>query len=219
MPFNLNIPDRNQENISVDLEVGEMIFVLGANGVGKSSLLSRFAQQNHPFSRKIAAHRQTWMNSDALDMTPSNKINSENSIRNADQQLTSRYRDSHASMRASMTIYELIDAENVRARFITAAVDANDTDAIREAAKVQAPIKIINELLLQSNIPIVVTIEKNERIMARKNDGQPYSAAELSDGERNALLIAGDVLTAPPGTLIIIDEPERHLLDLSSHRC
>lgn len=31
------------------------------------------------------------------------------------------------------------------------------------------------------------------------------------DGERNALLIAGDVLTAKPGTLLIIDEPERHL--------
>ena len=31
------------------------------------------------------------------------------------------------------------------------------------------------------------------------------------DGERNALLIAGNVLTAPSGTLLIIDEPERHL--------
>ena len=47
--------------------------------------------------------------------------------------------------------------------------------------------------------------------MALKNGGVPYSIAELSDGERNALLIAGDVLTAKPGTLLIIDEPERHL--------
>lgn len=47
--------------------------------------------------------------------------------------------------------------------------------------------------------------------MVSKDGGPEYSAAELSDGERNALLIAGNVLTAPPGTLIIIDEPERHL--------
>lgn len=47
--------------------------------------------------------------------------------------------------------------------------------------------------------------------MASKDGGPGYSAAELSDGERNALLIAGNVLTAPPGILLIIDEPERHL--------
>jgi predicted ATP-dependent endonuclease of OLD family len=35
--------------------------------------------------------------------------------------------------------------------------------------------------------------------------------AELSDGERNAFLLAAEVLTAKPGTLLIIDEPERHL--------
>jgi energy-coupling factor transporter ATP-binding protein EcfA2 len=40
---------------------------------------------------------------------------------------------------------------------------------------------------------------------------EPYSTAQLSDGERNALPIAADVLTAPAGTLLLIDEPERHL--------
>ena len=35
--------------------------------------------------------------------------------------------------------------------------------------------------------------------------------AELSDGERNALLIGSDVLTTEPNSLIILDEPERHL--------
>ena len=35
--------------------------------------------------------------------------------------------------------------------------------------------------------------------------------AQLSDGERNAFLLAADVLTAKPGTLLLIDEPERHL--------
>ena len=47
--------------------------------------------------------------------------------------------------------------------------------------------------------------------MATKNGGPEYSAAELSDGERNALLLAGNVLTAPNGSLLVIDEPERHL--------
>ncbi len=110
-----------------------------------------------------------------------------------------------------MTIYELIDAENVRARSITAAFDAGDMAAATEAAKVEAPIAVINELLLQSNIPVRISVRQNERVMASKDGGPEYSAAQLSDGERNALLIAGNVLTAPPGTLLIIDEPERHL--------
>ena len=110
-----------------------------------------------------------------------------------------------------MTIYELIDAENVRAREIAAAYDAGEMDRLAEAATIEAPIAVINELLLQSNIPIKITIRANERVMASKNGGPEYSAAQLSDGERNALLIAGNVLTAPKGTLLIIDEPERHL--------
>ncbi len=188
-----------------------MLYVLGANGTGKSSLLQRFTKQNAENTRKISAHRQTWMNTDALDMTPSNKLDLEKSIRNRDQRPDSRYRDHHAAQRAGLTIYELIDAENVRARSIAAAVDAKDMEEVTKAAGVEAPIALVNELLLQSNIPIAISIQRNERLVASKDGGAEYSASQLSDGERNALLIAGSVLTAPRETLFIIDEPERHL--------
>ena len=170
-----------------------------------------FALNNAGKTRKISAHRQTWMNTDALDMTPASKLQTEQHIQQTDKNQQSRYRDDYASQRASMTIYELIDAENVRARRITEFVDARNMEAATEASKKEAPITIINELLRQSNIPITISIRENERVMASKNGGAEYSAAELSDGERNALLIAGNVLTAPSGTLLIIDEPERHL--------
>ena len=211
MTFDLNVPARNADVSTLQLEAGEILFVLGANGTGKSSLMFHFAQKNKGRTRKISAHRQTWMNTDALDMTPATKLQMEQNIQNTDQQYQSRYRDDYASQRTSMTIYELIDAENVRARSITALVDADNMKAATEAAKEEAPVTVINELLRQSNIPINISIRKNERVMAIKDGGLEYSAAELSDGERNALLIAGNVLTAPSGTLLIIDEPERHL--------
>ena len=47
--------------------------------------------------------------------------------------------------------------------------------------------------------------------MASKSGSDSYSVAEMSDGERNALLLAAEVLTVPSGTLILIDEPELHL--------
>lgn len=211
MPFNLSFPSQNRAVENIQLDAGEMIFVLGANGTGKSSLMHRFARQNQSAVRKIAAHRQTWMNTDALDMTPANKLQTERNILNEDRSQESRYRDPYAAQRASMTVYELIDSENVRARSMAAAYDAGDMEGLKEAAKVEAPITVINELLRQSNIPIEITIRANERVMASKDGGPEYSAVELSDGERNALMIAGNVLTAPPGTLLIIDEPERHL--------
>ena len=211
MSFNLNFPAQNADVSTLGLEAGQMLFVLGANGTGKSSLMFHFAQTNIGRTRKISAHRQTWMNTDALDMTPATKVQMEINIQNDDQQRRSLYHDAYAGQRASMTIYELIDAENVRAREITAFVDGGEMEAAAEASKKEAPIMIINELLLQSNIPIAISIRENERVMATKNGGLEYSAAELSDGERNTLLIAGDVLTAPSGSLLIIDEPERHL--------
>ena len=211
MSFDLNFPAQNAHGLTLQLEAGETLFVLGANGTGKSSLMFHFAQRNLGKTRKISAHRQTWMNTDALDMTPATKLQTEQNIQNTDRNLKSRYRDDYAAQRASMTIYELIDAENVRARGITALVDAGDMEAAAETAREDAPITVINELLRQANIPINISIRKNERVMASKDGGPEYSAAELSDGERNALLIAGNILTAPSGTLLIIDEPERHL--------
>ena len=211
MPYDLQFSTLDLRDNHITLNPGQVLFVLGANGTGKSSLMFHFNVQHPGRTRRISAHRQTWMQSDALDMTPSAKVQTEQNIQNIDRRVQSRYRDECAAERASMTIYDLIDAENVRARAMAAAYDAGEEQRLRQAAKVEAPVTVINELLRQSNIPITITIQANERVMASRNSGPQYSAAQLSDGERNALLIAGSVLTAPAGTLLIIDEPERHL--------
>ncbi len=211
MTFNLSFPSQNPDMSELRIEAGQMLFVLGANGTGKSALMHRYTAENGNAVRKISAHRQTWMGSDALDMAPSIKVQTEQNIQNQDRQQQARYRDPYAAQRASITLFELIDAENVRARAIADAYGAGRMEEAREAAKKEAPIAEINELLLQSNIPIKISVRANARLMAQKDGGMEYSAAELSDGERNALLIAGNVLTAPPNSLLIIDEPERHL--------
>ena len=211
MMFNLNIPAPDGTSLRPELQPGELLFVLGVNGTGKSSLMLHFNKINGGKSQRISAHRQTWLTTDTLDLTPAKKRQTERNIQNTDHQKQTRYRDRYAEERSRMTIFKLINAENVRARGIAKLVDVRDWGGAEKASKEKAPIAVINELLKHSNIPIEISIQENERIMARKNGGPEYSAAELSDGERNALLIAGDVLTAEPGTLLIIDEPERHL--------
>lgn len=211
MVFNLSYNLRNGQGVSIQLQAGDVMFVLGANGSGKSSLMQSFYQQSRPNNRRITAHRQTWFASNTLDLTPQGKRNTETNIANTDGASQARYTDTYAAQRASMTIFELIDAQNVRARSIAASVDAADIESALEKSAEEAPLAAINSLLILSNIPIRIEVIENEQIVARKNNGPPYSIAELSDGERNALLIAGDVLTAKPGSLLIIDEPERHL--------
>ena len=84
MTFDLSFPTEANQVHPLRLHVGETLFVLGANGTGKSSLMFRFNAQNRGHARKVSAHRQTWMQSDALDLTPSNKLQTEQNIRNQD---------------------------------------------------------------------------------------------------------------------------------------
>lgn len=211
MPFNLVIPEQNGSPLKVTLDVGQSIFVLGANGTGKSSLMQKLYTAHHGKAQRISAHRQTWFSSSSITLSPAQKRSTETSISNSDTSTESRWKDDYASHRANIAIYDLIDAENIRARNIADAVDNGDIDLAKTLAKEDAPIKIINELLRLSNIPIEISVKANEQVLASKSGSAPYSVAELSDGERNALLIAASVLTVAPGTLLLIDEPERHL--------
>ncbi len=210
---NFHLPiSRLDDDLILDLQSGQSLFVLGANGTGKSSLLQRFlAHTGGANARRISASRQTWFQSSTLEFTPSQKQSYEQQAQNWDRQVNSRWMEQNAHMRSGLTLYDLIDAENVDARKIAAAMRCGDFEEARNLAAQAAPLSKINELLALSNISVEIFVEGGDRLSATKNGSEPYGAAELSDGERNALLIAADVLTAKPDTLLIIDEPERHL--------
>lgn len=209
MEFKINTS--NNGNIDIPLIKGQAVFVLGANGVGKSTLMHNVYTQNRQFAKRILAHRQTWFTTNSMDMTAASKKQTEDRIKNIDSQLYSRWKDDYAQQRSSISVFDLINSENIRAREIAKAVDEDNINSAKILSNAQAPIQAINELLAISNIPITISLEKDEQLFASKNGSAPYSIAELSDGERNALLIGTDVLTSPQDSLIIIDEPERHL--------
>ncbi len=211
MSCNFVIPRAAESNLNVTLASGERLFVLGANGSGKSSLMQLVYSANQATSRRLSAHRQSWFSSNAVTLSPQQKRNAETNIRNSDGNTEARWKDDYSAQRASIAIYDLIDAENVRARTIAGAVDAFNIELAQTLSKKDAPIKIINELLRLSNLPVVISIRENDQVMASKSGGVEYSIAELSDGERNAVLTAATILTVPAGTAILIDEPERHL--------
>jgi hypothetical protein len=85
---------------------------------------------------------------------------------------SSRWRDSYSGARASLAVFDLLDAENVRARKITGAVDSDDIELAKTLSKTDAPIKIINDLLKLSALPIEISVDKSEEIFASKMGGR-----------------------------------------------
>ncbi|MFC6631838.1 AAA family ATPase [Microbulbifer taiwanensis] len=193
------------------VDAGQMLFILGANGTGKSSLMQAFASISNDKTRRITAHRQTWFRSGSPEFTGKQRADYEQNVYHHDRQPNARWMDDYAEQRAQMAIFDLVNSENVRAREITRAVDAKNTDEVAKLSAKDGAFAILNRLLRLANLDVVVSVEANDEIKATRNGSKPYSIAKLSDGERNAILIAANVLTVPAGTLLLIDEPERHL--------
>lgn len=211
MAYEFSIPRTGSDPFLLSLGSGHILFVLGANGSGKSSLMHRLYISHQSCAKRISAHRQTWFPSNAVSLSPAQRRQTEVEISRLDLRAEARWQDKFSADRPSVALYDLVNAENVRARAITAAAESGDLDLVKQLAREDAPIKIINELMRQSNLPIEISVRQDEEVFASRAGSDLYSIEQLSDGERNALLIAASVLTADPDTLVLIDEPERHL--------
>ena len=120
--------------------------------------------------------------------------------------------DYSGSTRPNIAMFDLIQKQNLQDREIASAVRVGEPGKAHKLAQENKnPLETLNELLTFANLPISVSLGDNDEVLATRNNCEPYSIAEASDGERNVILITAEVLTVSPGTLILIDEPERHL--------
>ena len=211
MLFSLDLPETGGSLFSLAIQAGDIIFVLGANGSGKSALIQHMNQRYPQDSVRISAHRQTWLPSGTVDMTARGMRTWETEIRNQDARPESRWQGTYGEQKPGIALFKLINSEIPRLREIRDANRAREQDRANYLADKASPLEQINELLQSSNIPVSISVENDDEVQAKRANGEAYSMAEMSDGERSAVLIATDVLTADPDTLFLIDEPERHL--------
>ena len=208
-----NIPRISNPPINLTLKNGDQLFIVGPNGSGKSALIQRFVSQ-HSQNRvkRITAHRQTWFNSGSIDLTAANRQQYEQQYLNYDKSYEARWKDSNPGWNLSAVLFDLVAKENTRARAITRHVDDQEHMKAEEiSAKSISPFDQINELLSLATLTVTIENSNDRDLLARHPNGQSFSVAEMSDGERNAMIIAAHVITADPGTVFLIDEPERHL--------
>lgn len=211
----LEIPRITKDPITLTPKNGDQLFIVGPNGSGKSALIQWFFS-NLPFDRVkwIPAHRQLWSESGRLDLTPASRQEYEEQMLNHNRKLQARYKDNNSYQRRTVSaiLFDLVNKENNRARSIAYQVDNDDcSEAQKISAESPPPFDQINELLNLATLTVNIENSHSKEILASHPQCTPFSVVETSDGERSAMIIAVYVITAKPGTVFLIDEPERHL--------
>jgi hypothetical protein len=87
--------------------------------------------------------------------------------------------------------------------------EGSTSPAVAALVSANSPLDRANILLRMGNIPITLIIHGGEIYAVR--DGSRYSIARMSDGERSALILVSEVMSAPSAAIFVIDEPELHL--------
>ena len=209
-----NINCISSEPIKLKLKTGDILYIVGTNGSGKSALIHKFVQENgnDKSVRWIAAHRRTWLDSGATSFTPQRREEYDEQRSKYEYRANARWQDAYADANLSAVLFDLVDKQSARAESIAELVDIGECSRAKEcAAESPPPLNQINEILKIGGLKVHLEKVKHQNLVARHENGNTYSIAEMSDGERSAMIIAAQVITAESGTLFLIDEPERHL--------
>ena len=228
MTRSLSIPTVRGQVVEINLDSeSNALFVLGANGSGKSALLHwLYGQHQSRLSdgtyvvRRIKAHRMTSLSTNRVDVSASAYATQLKHFDQDDRSEYGRYVDRNVLNRAQSIIYELQRAEigqlaRIGRQARNARAGRTGFAAVEQAVdESTSPIEVINGLFQSAGLEVQVEIPESDpdALVARhRKSDTPYGIEQLSDGERSALLLAAQVLSASAGTLFLIDEPERHL--------
>lgn len=199
------------EDFPFELRPGERVFVLGANGTGKSALLLKLAREAEESALRVDAQRIVGFQTGRIDITAANREQAKEELKNTVHNRESRYYEEphYGIRRVAAALFDLVNAQVQRDQRIAAAVDKG-TD-VTDIKATESPIAQLNRLLRSVQLPISLEVDGILSVNARRGDGPTFDIAALSDGQRAVLLLAANVLTAQPGQTLLIDEPERHL--------
>ena len=205
-----NIPQTSGQPLQITLEVGEKLFIVGANGSGKSALVQQLVtSEQREEVRRISAYRQTFLMSRDIKRMPL----SQNQFDRNMQYQADLSHDYVKTRESAVLPFDLVAKENARARLISDHVGSGNIKKAKQiAAESPSPFEQLNELLRIGTLAVTLENSNDEEVLARHRDSsEPFDISRMSDGERNAVIIAATVLTVVPGTVLVIDEPERHL--------
>ncbi|MEC4805698.1 MAG: ATP-binding cassette domain-containing protein, partial [Jaaginema sp. PMC 1080.18] len=152
--FNLSFLQANTEQFNLELASGKILFILGANGTGKSSLLQNWYSLHSEKSKWIFAHRQNWFDYNEYALAPLSKQSMKINIQNTDRRPESRWKDDYTHHRPNMAIMDLIDAECTHAiNFRNKAKQSRNIQDFINGIDI-SPLEQIEQIFEMSNIDI-----------------------------------------------------------------
>ncbi|QEW18344.1 putative ATP-binding protein involved in virulence [Marinibacterium anthonyi] len=215
LTFTFEVPDFFESPVAIELESGSSTFFVGANGSGKTRLAAQAENQWGDKAHRISAHR-------SLSLNPTVAKISEQKARtglrfgyvNAREGQGPEHRaDSRWGQKAETFLLNDFDflvqalfaeQSNVALRTHNAAHAGNLEKP--ELTRFQVLISIWNRIMPHRALRV-----SGDDINATADGQPPYSAAEMSDGERSVFYMLGQVLVAEPDSVLIFDEPELHV--------
>lgn len=209
-----NIPLMTGEGLEISLAPNSPLFIVGPNGAGKSALVQYAVTSIGSANvQRISAHRQNWLESGSISITPQDRRQIAEQIAGQERNPVYRWREWDPQARLLSVLFDLTADDNAHARKIRDQVYKNDWVALDKIIGHERPaFDRINGLLKVAGFSVTIENVAGEEIIAKHEDsGASYSMAQMSDGERNAVIIAANVLTVKPNTVLLVDEPERHL--------
>ena len=220
------IPMTSGETLQLELSPGETLYIVGKNGSGKSALLSELLGQSvGSSSRWLSARRQVHLSEVSgstgfmaydetnyrQDIAESRRTIFENQLQKGFM-TDVRWQELEPVDRLTKPLFDFLTQETRRAYTIADRFDRGTcAEEEGEESNLQSPSSLINRTLRRAGLNISIKVKPDWKIVVTNQEGEPYDLSHASDGERNAVVMAATVLTAPEGSLILIDEPDRHL--------
>jgi len=216
MPFNIPVPtleDAGPFEISID--EGASIVIVGANGSGKTRLAVQIERANGDRVHRISAHRALALNPSVPKIKESLALNGlrfgySNEGSNLNFRQNHRWmggKEATALLNDFDFLLQALFADQSRVALATHTAARARTLRDVDATKLEK-LKAIWEHLLPSRQLVL----SGDDIQVRSPNGSiPYSAEEMSDGERAVFYLIGQTLEANERSLLVIDEPELHV--------
>ncbi len=192
------------------------VVIVGANGSGKSRLGAWIEKNSSNLVHRISAQR-------ALDVPEYTQLKSLEQSTNDllwgnenPLYASAQYKWGHKWNNRPETFIQQDYGKVLSALFAASAErDRKHTQATRESQLYipvpDSPTEKVVQLWSEILPHRAISFEDGKVVVRDATNSSTYHGKEMSDGERVALYLMGQVLSAPAGSILIIDEPEIHL--------
>lgn len=188
---------------------GEVVIVAGPNGTGKSAFLAEiYRALGVEVATYLPGHRQINFNGSWDAST----IGVENIYQQLFQNSNhfNRHKNTWAEEQFKTEIKTLLNRNSKhQAQYIDRMKRQRIFNVHTDSAH-DRPIDVVNEIFSIANLPVQFVLT-GSGISALRGKGEPYSIENLSNGERASLYLAAAFTNRKSGSVILVDEPEKHL--------